>query len=488
MWYGSRMSIERADIFISSLGLEAYRVGGSVRDDLLGRRSKDADYMIRGVPLFDLGRALRTAVKGMDKAAVKPLVLRDGRQAGWRASARGVGLIEITLPRTERSTGPGHRDFEIVIDPKLSLSEDAARRDFTFNALYMRVEDIAGIAIDRTVVDPTGRGLYDLQHKLVRTTHPDSFRDDPLRTLRALRFVSTLGYDLATMTDCEMRAHADAVTGLSSKGYASGTVLDEMSRILMGDDVAKALRLARGTGVLASLFPGLAAMLGFEQGSRYHDLTTDEHVFTALETAAKADAPLRVRWALLFHDAGKPESAWVGTDGRKHYYESKTSGTLDHEVISERLWREAAKHMNAPKALREDVARLIREHMVPIGKKNPDIWVRRQRVRLGDALLNDLLLHRACDLAGKGTSHRNLSAIGSVAGMHEALEAARAAAVPASVRDLQISGADAIEAGMNGRDIGAALAGVLDEVVCDPSPLKLGREWQRSRLGLGEDG
>ncbi len=317
------MSIERADIFISSLGVEAYRVGGSVRDELLGRAPKDADYMIRGVSMLDLGRRLRKAAVSWPKAAVKPLVLRDGRQAGWRVSARGLGCLEIVLPRTEVPRAPRkgenkHRAFDIVVGPYITLEEDAKRRDFTFNALYKTIRDLDshGVQFDGSpgvsIADPTGRGLYDLEHKFVSTTHETSFRDDPLRTLRALRFVSTLGYDLSAETYRQMQLYAPDVTGLSAKGYASGTVLNELSRLLMGSDAVRALRMARDTGVLAAVLPELAPMIGFDQRSRWHDLSIDEHTFKALETAVHVDAPLRVRWALLFHDSGQAtKHGWI---------------------------------------------------------------------------------------------------------------------------------------------------------------------------------
>ena len=494
------MNVSRTDNFIASLGVEAYRVGGSVRDELLDRAVKDADYMIRGVRMNPLGRLLGEALKeaGFPKPSVRPLVLRDGRQAGWRVAARGLGCIEIVLPRTDIPRAPRegentHRAFIIKIDSQVGLEEDSKRRDFTFNALYKRVEDVAGLSTLATIHDPTGRGLYDLEHKLVQTTHPDSFRDDPLRTLRALRFVSTLGYDLSASTFDQMRLHAVHVTGLSAKGYASGTVLNEMDRILMGDNAVKALRLARDTGVLAVLFPELKPMLGFDQGSRYHDLTTDEHTFKALETAIKVDAPLRVRWALLFHDSGKPATAWVGPDGRKHYYQQfKTldrasvmhaPGTaqvnLDHEVVSERLWRAAAARLNATAKLRNEVATLVREHMVPIKVKNPATRVRRARVKFGDEMLRDLFMHRMCDISGKGTS--SLPALENIAEMERLRQEAAESGVPAAVRDLQINGNDLKELGIEGRQIGVVLSQVLDEVVVRPDEENLTRERQIKR-------
>ncbi len=451
------MNVERADNLISSLGLEAYRVGGSVRDQLMGRRIKDADYMIRNATSYQI----RTAVKAnLPEAKITALKLRDGRQVGVRVAAKGYGLLEIALPRTEVSTGPGRQDFEIVTNPKLNLAEDACRRDFTFNALYA--------SLSGTIFDPTGRGLWDLQHKMINTTHPDSFRDDPLRILRALRFVSTLGFELGSYTRAEMENHADAVTGLTQKGV-SGTALDELCKLLMGPNVAGALRDASDTGVLSVLLPELADMLGFEQGSKYHDLTTDEHTFKALETAAHVDAPLRVRMGLLFHDCGKPASAWVGKDGRTHYYQSKDSRTEDHEVVSDRLWRDAAKRLNAPRDLRNDVSTLILNHMVVVHGSIKATKVRRARVKLGDDLLRDLYLMRMCDISGKGPGKVNRAQIENVGKLERVRQDAQDAGVPATVKNLPVDGHDMKALGLIGRDIGRVLGTLLDEVACQPN-------------------
>jgi len=496
--------ISRTDDFMRQLdhrdiGFEVYRVGGSVRDELLGRRVKDADYMVRRAGLRELGDALRLLLTRdqYPDSAVTKLKLRDGRQAGWRVSARGLGVIEIVLPRTDVSTGPGHRDFHIEIDPMLSLADDALRRDFTFNALYKPItddfrEESAGDP--PYVLDPTGAGLFDLERGYIRTTHPDSFRDDPLRTLRALRFVSVLGYDLAGVTLNQMAEHASAVTGLSANGYPSGTIYDELKKLLMGKDVARALRIARDTGVLETLLPELAPMIGFEQGSRYHDMTTDEHTFTALETAAHVDAPLEVRMALLFHDSGKPDSAWTGTDGRTHYYAptgaeaAALRGTLDardwewvrpedHEVVSARIWGATAARLNVDKKMRDSVGTLILNHMVPLQKVNP-VKVRRARVELGDELLSMLYMHRMCDLSGKGGASINLKYLTNIAEMENERQRAKLAKVPASAGDLAINGHDVMLLGATGRDVGRVLARVLDEVAVDPSEQKRSREWQ----------
>lgn len=501
MWYGSLMvSIARQDEFIRSLGVEAYRVGGSVRDEILGRTPKDADYIVRGVSLDNLAWCIRDA----EGARPKPLVDRQGQQFGWRTAKQG---IEISLPRTEWNDGSGRR-MGIRVDPRISLAVDAQRRDFTFNALYKPITvpfserarmDTYGVR------DPTGTGLHDLQHRIIRTTHPDSFRDDPLRMLRALRFLSTLDADLAETTRMEMFNHAGRAGELTHKGFTSGTVFDEFSKLLMGQKPGTALRESVLTGVLPHAMPELAEMIGFEQGSRYHDLTTDEHTFVAIDTAAHVDAPLRVRWALLFHDAGKPESAWVGIDGNRHYY--ATTGaynqgkygiagpqvpeygevpkdlfidTEDHEAISERLWRAAAKRMGVERRFTDDVATIIREHMVSIKTRAPSVKVARMRVKLGDELLRDLYLHRMCDLSGKGSGKVAQDQIRHIAMLEGTRVGQQQAKVPTSVKDLAIGGEDVKH--LEGRERGEALRRVLDEVVCDPTTKKLHREWQLSRI------
>lgn len=466
--------IHQADQFVGSLFEEVYRVGGSVRDEIIGRRPKDADYIVRGVGLDAMAYKLRD-----EGCKIAPIVARNKAVLGWRTSIPQTGLVEIVLPRTEQSAGRG-RDMEIHVDPALSLAEDAKRRDFTFNALYKGVgPGYPESAIEGGVIDPTSNGLYDLQHRIVRVTHAVSFRDDPLRILRALRFISTLDADLSDETVALMTRFADEVTGLTDKGV-SGTVFEEFGKLLMGQAPGKALRIARDTGVLAVAMPELAPILAHDPNSRYHDLSTDEHTFKALDTAAKVDAPARVRWALLFHDSGKPDAEWVGPDGRKHYY-ARDEDEYDHEIHSGARWMALGRRLNVPKALRHDVYTLIVNHMVPTKTRSTGVRVRRMRVAFGDELLHDLLLHRICDLYGKDVKVAR-NHIDHIAKMEALRSEAAAAGVPASVKDLVVNGHDAKKAGLDGRDIGNTLNALLDEVVCEPDERRLSREWQLARL------
>jgi len=475
--------LDRTDKFIAGLNAEAYLVGGAVRDSYLGRRVKDADYVIR-MGKDDLRRALRKT--GAD---VSPLSLRTGEVVGYRANKRGIGLVEIVLPRAEDKLAPlqtpeaqlgnERHNFTIVVDPSIPLEDDARRRDFTINALYRN-------AATREVVDPLG-GMADLESKLIRTTHESSFADDPLRILRALRFVSVLGFDLAEATENQMREHAQSVTGLTGKGV-SGTALDELTKILMGRHVAKSLRLARDTGVLATFIPELAPMLAFEQGSAYHDMTTDEHTFTALDAAAAMGCSLLVRLALLFHDAGKPESAWMGADGFLHFYATKITfadgtsrETEDHAVIGARLLRKFLKRMNADNKLRRDAPLLVERHMVPLTMKVKPTKVRKWRCEIGDDLLADLLKHRLADCLGKSVV--DYDAMRAIARMEEIREEAVRMKVPASAKDLKdaglIDGHDLIEMGVDKHKIGTILNTLLHEVVSQPD--RADRAWMLGR-------
>jgi len=465
MWYASSML--RQDAYIASLDIPgSYRVGGSVRDEILGRRPKDADYVVRNIELLDL----------MDKIAAtggKPSFMqtRDGRKIGARANVKGLGLVEIALPRKEVSTGPGHRDFYIATDPGLTLAEDATRRDFTINAVYRHVP--SGV-----IVDPLD-GVDAIKQKVLMTTHKHSFRDDPLRILRALRFKSQLSFAFMEALELQMQDYAACVDGLTDKGV-SGTALDELCKLLMGRNVANALRDMRDYGVLARLLPELEPMLGFEQGSRYHDMTTDEHTITALDAAAAMHCSLHVRMALLFHDSGKPASMWVGEDGRQHYYANQELMKPDHAEVSALLAGNALSRLNAPKSLSKPVITIVANHMVPLSTSTRPAKVRQWRVEYGDELLTDLLKHRLCDCMGKGeVSNDQLVALARLERIHE--DAVRHH-VPASVKELAINGNDAKAAGLAGRDIGTAMRGILHEVVSQPDSKRLSREWQLGRL------
>ena len=432
-----------------------------MRDELLGVDSKDADFLVPGVDIADL-RALLEPHGRTEELVVA------GRPVGLRLYPRDRALrklvpagIELAPPRREVSTGPGRHDFEIVVDAAASVEVDLGRRDFTINAMARRLED--GVR-----VDPYG-GAADLETRRLRTVSPTSFAEDPLRVLRGLRFVSQFDLDPDPETLAQMRAEARGVRLVSGERIGGGLHADgmgELSKLLLGTYPAKALRLARDTGVLVEVLPEFKPAIGFQQESRYHDLTVDEHTFAVVQAAADLGASLAVRLAALFHDLGKPQVAWRGTDDRLHYYAKPGYSARSHEQVSAELAGQALSRLRYPNELRSRVIRIVRAHMFDPARSDP-VRARRMLSRYGRRLTFELLDHKEADLRGKGATPRvaeleRLDRFRRV--VDEQLRS------PYRLRDLAVGGDDLIALGYQpGPPIGRALQELLDDVIRDPA-------------------
>ena len=449
--------------YVRSLGLDAYTVGGAVRDELAGRDSKDADFLVPGVDIPGLRDAL--AAHGRTEELIVA-----GRPVGVRFFPRDRRLrrkapagIELAPPRREVSTGPGRHDFDIVVDPTATVEQDLARRDFTINAMARRLAD--GV-----LVDPYG-GQEDLGRRVLRTVSKTSFAEDPLRLVRGLRFVSQLDVEPDVETVRQMRAEADGVRLVSGERIGGGLAADglgELSKLLLGRRPAKALRLARDTGVLVALLPELEPSIGFDQESAYHGLTVDEHTFAVVQATADAGFPLRIRLAALFHDAGKPLVAWRGRDGRLHYYARPGHSERSHEQVSAELAGEALARLRYPTDLRRRVLQIVRHHMLT--PRGDEARARRLLARYGDELTFDLLDHKQADLLGKRAPDEPTPAdqLSQLDAFRKVVEKERSS--PHRLRDLAVSGTDLIELGYTpGPALGQVLRTLLNEVVERPS-------------------
>jgi tRNA nucleotidyltransferase (CCA-adding enzyme) len=463
--------------YVHSLGLDAYAVGGAVRDELLGLPVREHDFVVPGV-----GHAeLRTVLEPHGR--VEDLIVADQR-VGVRFLPRDRAAralqptgIEFAPPRVERSTGPGRHDFEIVADAGISLEEDMRRRDFTINAIARRLET-------GELLDPL-EGERDLERRILRTTSPTSFRDDPLRIVRGLRFVSQFDLDPDEDTLRQMREWAPQIRYVSAERIGGGLAADgmgELSKLLLGDHPAKALRLARDAGVFPHLLPELEPILGFDQESRYHDLALDEHTFQVVQAAADAGAPLAVRLAALLHDAGKPASAWRGEDGRLHFYANPHAGKASHEEIGAELASTMLSRLRYPARLRSHVRRIVREHMFGVTKPDDGARGRRFLHRHGDELAFDLVAHKHADLRGKRAQpdpagDQELQRL-------ERFERTLRAELerPHRLDQLAVDGNDLIGVGFEpGPALGAALEHLLSCVIGDP--VLNTRDWLLAEAG-----
>jgi tRNA nucleotidyltransferase (CCA-adding enzyme) len=331
------------------------------------------------------------------------------------------------------------------------------RRDFTINAIARRLAT-------GEYVDPLG-GRVDLERGVLRAVSERSFREDPLRIVRGLRFVSQLGLEPDEATLAQMRDGAAAIEHVSPERIGGGLAADglgELSKLLLGREPARALRLARETGVLEHLLPELAAVVGYEQASARQHLPLDEHVFAVVQHAADARDRLEVRLGALVHDLGKPQA-------------ERTGG--DHAELGAAIASRVLRRLRYPMRLQRHVTRLVREHAYPELTDPRPVDARRFLARHGDELALDLLAHKAADLRGKERTaeehdaHLRFSAL---------VDAERAS--PHTLADLAVTGDDLIAAGLReGPELGRVLGLLLEEVVEDPERNERDRLLERAR-------
>ena len=186
-------------------GGKIYQIGGVVRDEMLGKVSKDLDLLVVGVDLEELGKILSPYGK----------VNLVGKSFGIiKFTPKGSSEeIDISVPRIdEKSTGKGHKDFEVKLGKGISLEQDQLRRDFWMNAIAKDIET-------GEVHDFGGRGKLDIENKVVRMINPQAFQDDPLRMLRAVQFASRFEFKIEPKTYNEIKKNAKLIKNVSAERF-----------------------------------------------------------------------------------------------------------------------------------------------------------------------------------------------------------------------------------------------------------------------------
>ena len=364
--------------------------------------------------------------------------------------------IEFAPPRVERSTGPGRHDFEIVADASIPLEQDMERRDFTINAIAQRLET-------GELLDPARRPGRPGARRAPDDVSPTSFRDDPLRIVRGLRFVSELGLDPDEETLAQMREWAPQVRLVSAERIGGGLAADgqgELSKLLLGPRPAKALRLARDTGVLTDDLAGVRA------GDR---VTTRAPSGRACRSTSTCSRPC---------SAG-PTSGCRSRSGSRSCSTTWRSRFADRELphaeAAAELARPALNRLRYPARLIFEVVRVIAGHAFPVEREFDGEAARRFLARHGERIARFLFQHKRADLLAKNVEPWELPAL-------EAMEQAvmRERAHPYRVSDLAIDGNDLLALGIpQGPEIGRMLDALLDEVLADPS--RNDPDWLRER-------
>ena len=303
--------------------MQIFRVGGAVRDALLGLPVNDEDWVVVGATPEAMVAAGYLPV-GKDF----PVFLHPRTRE------------EYALARTERKTGRGYRGFAFHAAPAVTLEQDLARRDLTINAIAQSPEG--------ALVDPFG-GQQDLQRKVLRHV-TEAFREDPVRILRVARFAARFhDFGVAPETLELMRA---MVADGEADHLVPERVWQELARGLMERHPARMFAILRECGALARVLPEVDRLWGVPQRADHHpEVDTGVHNMMVLQVAARLAAPLAVRFACLTHDLGK------GTTPRE-----QLPRHIGHEQRSADLLRKVCNRLRVPNECRELADVVAREH------------------------------------------------------------------------------------------------------------------------------
>jgi poly(A) polymerase/tRNA nucleotidyltransferase (CCA-adding enzyme) len=419
---------------LRSAGFEAYLVGGCVRDLLLGREPKDWDITTNAVP-ENIQRTFEETFYENTFGTVG--VVTDSKDPRLK-------VVEITPYREEGKYSNARHPDEIRWAK--NLADDLKRRDFTINAIaYDPVKD--------EVVD-LHEGQLDIKRKLIRAVgNPEErFKEDALRTLRAVRLSAELDFAIDTKTATSIAHDVPLLEKISRE-----RVRDEFLRILASARPMQSLFVAQKLGMLKYIIPELENCIGVAQ-NQAHAYDVFEHSLRALQHAADKGWPVEVRLAALLHDIGKPPT--------RRWSDEKNDWTFHgHEVVGAKIARTIIADLRIPNDMAETVITLVRWHMF---FSDPDqvtlSAVRRTISNVGKDRIKDLLSLRICDRIGTGRPKEQPFRLRKYMSMVD--EAMRD---PISVSMLAIDGAKLIALGeAPGPRIGWILHALLEEVLDDP--------------------
>jgi tRNA nucleotidyltransferase/poly(A) polymerase len=410
-------------------GHAAYVVGGSLRDVVLGRRPADWDLASDALP--------ERVVE------LFPGSLYENR-FGTVAVRREGEVFEITTFRSDHDYADFRRPHRVEFGD--SIERDLARRDFTVNAMAWGAapgEPDALLDPYRGIADASARSLRAVGDPVTR------FEEDALRMVRAVRLATTLGFEIEPATLEGIRARADLVRHLSGERIAA-----ELDKLLGAERPSVGLRLLEETGLLTGISGDLAAQRGVPQNKVPGEDLWDHTVRTV--DAAVPSRPI-VRLTALVHDIGKPSTF---ADGR----------FVGHETVGADLAGTFLDRLHAPRAVRERVTALVRQHMFGYEPSWSDAAVRRFIAKMdgiGEGALDELLALREADNVGSGLP----AGAGRIEELRARVAAARDADLVLDRGGLAVDGHDLMtELGLDeGPRLGRILEGLLELVIADPA-------------------
>lgn len=405
---------------------EIYIVGGAVRDLILGREVNDWDFTTNLTP------------EEMKKLFPKNSFYNNNFGT-LSIFGKDEEIFEVTTFRTERGYTDGRHPDEIKWGK--SLKEDLERRDFTVNAIAIKVSDLSS---QISVIDMF-EGQKDLENKLIRTVgNPDErFGEDALRLMRAVRIAGQIGFNIEEKTLESIQKNAKLINNIAGE-----RIRDELFKILLSSTPSTGVELLRESGLLVEIMPELVSGLGMAQkGHHIDDVWT--HNLKTLDNCTSKNPVTRL--AALLHDVGKPKS--MKGDGESRTFHN-------HEIYGSRIAVIIGKKLRLSNKELDQLFRLVRWHMFTVQETQTDKAVRRFIRNVTLDYIDEMIDLRRADRLGSGSKETS---------WRWELFKKRIVEVqkqPFAVKDLKVNGLDVMEIlGIKpGPKIGEVLNSIFKEV------------------------
>jgi len=351
-----------------------YVVGGYVRDLVLGIDNKDIDFVV-------IGDALKFIKEFKKKYKTDSVVVYP--KFGTGMLNYGSYKLEFVSARKELYMEESRKP-EVT---KADLISDLSRRDFTINALAMDISS----ANFGTIIDPF-KSQDDIFRKVIKTPlEPDqTFSDDPLRMMRAVRFATRLSFAIESRT-------FDAIkdTAWRLKIVSQERITDEFNKIMLAEKPSIGFKLLDSSGLLYIFLPELLQTKGVEQRNEYHHKDVFSHTLQVLDQLAKSTGKLELRLAAIFHDIAKP---------RTKNFDEKSGWTFyGHEIVGEKMTNKVLRRMKYSNHIINYVTKMVRLHLRPmtlVSDEVTDSAIRRLLLLAGDEF-DDLMKLCQADITSK---------------------------------------------------------------------------------------
>ncbi len=340
--------IDKISITAEENSFDVYIVGGFVRDLFIKREPKDLDIMVCGRGNDAVGR---TAGINFSKILAKKYKLDEPvvfERFGTAKLFMDSEEVEFVMPRKEYyNTDSRNPDTQVA-----SLEQDALRRDFTINALFLRLSDMK-------ILDFTSQSVVDIKNKIIRVIDPSDveliFKQDPLRILRAVRQSIQLGFRIETETYNAMKISVHRIEIVSPE-----RIRDEINKILMEKTPSKAFKMMDEINLAVKILPEVARLKNLEQPEKCH---IDDVFMHTLKVLDRTKADIILRMAALLHDTGK-YTTYKKDGGRICFYGYDAESAKESETVLKRL--------KYSKEFIQKTVSVIKNHMYP--KMYSDNW------------------------------------------------------------------------------------------------------------------